>query len=87
MTLVDVTGEVRKYSFTPTRKFHKVTEGSLGLAPWAGIPLELVTTAAKEDAILTKIVDPVKPDPSEARSMPSSTYSATCSPYESTQDS
>ena len=59
LTLVDVTGEVRRYSFSPTRKFHKVTEGSLGLAPWAGIPLELVTDAAKEDALLTKIVDPI----------------------------
>lgn len=59
VTLVDVTGEVRKYSFSPTRKFHKVAEGSLGLAPWAGIPLELVTTAAKEDALATKIGDPL----------------------------
>ena len=58
LTLVDVTGEKRKYSFSPTREFHRVSKGTLGLAPWAGMPLEVVSDAAKEDALWTKIVDP-----------------------------
>ena len=59
LTLVDVTGEVRKYSFSPERQFHTIVKGSLGLAPWAGLPLEEVMTTAKEDALLNRVVDPV----------------------------
>ena len=59
LTLIDATGERRDLKFVPERRCYVIVEGSMGLAPWSGLPLSYITSQAKEDTFLSRVTDPV----------------------------
>lgn len=59
LTLIDITGTVKKISLVPNRKIYRIAQGSLTLAPWSGLPHEEITTMKKRDRLIYRFGAPI----------------------------